>query len=267
MLLHAFYIENENLFMVEHYTPNQGIEIYEVVRVINGVPLFLDDHLKRFYHSAWLLHLQIPLTEAEVYNALNHLIKSNGIEEGNIRFSYCFRPYGRFQAYFIPHFYPTPEMVAAGVNCGLYHAHRNDPNVKAVQAGIRHNADKLMTENKWYEVFLVNESGRITEGSRSNVFFVQDNSLITAPDQDILPGITRDKVIEIASCTGIQVRYESLQVEQLNQIDALFLTGTSPKVLPVKRVGEREFSVGYSVVSLLVKEFDRMIERYIASIR
>jgi branched-chain amino acid aminotransferase len=265
MLLHKFFIQDKELLPVEKHTANSGIEIYEVVRVINGVPLFFEDHLKRFYHSAWLLHLQIPLTETEVHSALIRLIKSNGIAEGNIRFSYCFRPCGRFQAFFIPHSYPTASMVASGVNCGLYQALRSDPNVKAVQAGIRQGADKLMAENVWYEVLLVNENGRISEGSRSNVFFVKDGALITAPDEEILPGITRKKVIELADESGIPLHYESLHKDNLSMMDAVFLTGTSPKVLPVRRVGDLLFSIDNPLVKKLVEGYNDLIDKYITN--
>jgi branched-chain amino acid aminotransferase len=264
MLLHKFFIQDKELLPVEHYAANSGIEIYEVIRVINGVPLFMDDHLKRFYHSSWLLHLQIPLTEVEVHSSLIQLIKSNGIGEGNIRFSYCFRPSGRFQAYFIPHFYPTASMVASGVNCGLYQSSRNDPNVKAVQAGIRQGADKLMAENGWYEVLLVSEHGRISEGSRSNVFFVKDGTLITAPDQEILPGITRKKVIELAIQNGIPVKYESIKTADLSDVESVFLTGTSPKVLPVKKVGDLLFRIDHPLVQKLIEGYNNLIERYLS---
>lgn len=264
MLLHKFFIQDKELLPVEQYVANSGIEIYEVIRVINGVPLFLEDHLKRFYHSSWLLHLQIPLNEAEVHSSLIQLIKSNEIKEGNIRFSYCFRPCGRFQAFYIPHFYPTAEMVISGVNCGLYQALRHDPNVKTVQAGIRQGADKLMAENGWYEVLLVNEDGRISEGSRSNVFFVKDGALITAPDEEILPGITRKKVIELAIQNGIPVKYESINSAALSEVESVFLTGTSPKVLPVRRVGDLLFRIDHPLVQKLIEDYNDLIERYIA---
>ena len=266
MLLHRFFIQDKELLPVAQYQANSGIEIYEVIRIINGLPLFLEDHLKRFFHSAWLLHLQIPLTCDDIHYLLLQLITSNGIGEGNIRFSYCFRPSGRFQAFFIPHSYPSAEMVSSGVSCGLLEAIRHDPNVKAVQAGIRQNADRLMAENKWYEVLLLTENGEITEGSRSNVFFVKENTLITAPDEDILPGITRKKVIEIASESGIPIHYEPLQKDNLNRIDAVFLTGTSPKVLPVNRVGDLLFSIDSPLVKKLVDDYNDLIEKYIINI-
>ncbi len=264
MLMHSFYIQNNDLLPVTQYEANTGIEIYEVIRITEGVPLFLEDHLKRFYHSAWLLHLQIPLTEEEIRSSLELLAESNGMKEGNIRFSYCFRPCGKFQAYFIPHSYPVPEMVAEGVNCGLLYASRNDPNVKAVQAGLRLSADQLIAAEGFYEVLLVDDNAAITEGSRSNVFFVRNNQLVTAPDDDILPGITRKKVIELAAGMDVEIILESLPETSLQEIESVFLTGTSPKVLPVRRVGDLLFRIDHPLVQKLVEDYNDLIDRYIA---
>lgn len=263
MLMQKFFIEDGELLPVEEFQANTGIEIYEVIRVMEGVPLFLEDHLKRFFHSAWLLHLQIPLTEQEIRERLEKLITSNIVREGNIRFSYCFRPYGRFQAYFIPHFYPGPSMVGSGVACELLNARRSDPNVKAVQAGLRILTDQMISETGSYEVLLVDDRGRITEGSRSNVFFVRGEKLITAPDEDILPGITRKKVLELARELFIPVVFEALPEEDLLKVDAVFLTGTSPKVLPVKKIGEIPLKVVNPVVLRIIEGYDWKIRDYI----
>ncbi|HAX96835.1 MAG TPA: aminotransferase class IV [Prolixibacteraceae bacterium] len=263
MPIHSFFIQDDLILPVDAYTPNFGIEIYEVIRVINGVPLFIDDHLQRFTHSAWLLHLEIPLTGHEVSERLKSLIQANRIETGNIRFSWCFRPCGRFQAYFIPHHYPDAELVTKGVSCGLLHAERYDPNVKAVQANLREMADKLIREEGWYEVILVKEGGLITEGSRSNLFFVKGNELITAPDEDILPGITRKKVIEIAGRKGIAVTYRMVNESELPSMQAVFITGTSPKVLPILSIGKLEFKPALPVVRELVDAYDQEIEAFI----
>ncbi len=260
MPIHSFFIEDDQILPVDAYTPNFGIEIYEVIRIIRGVPLFIDDHLQRFTHSAWLLHLEIPISGHEISERLKRLIMVNGIKNGNICFSWCFRPCGRFQAYFIPHHYPDQELVLKGVRCGLLYAERHDPNVKAVQASLRDMADKLMREEGWYEVILVKEGGLITEGSRSNLFFVMGKELITAPDEEILPGITRKKVIEIAGRKNIPFNYRLVTETELSQMQAVFISGTSPKVLPIASIGHMQFDPVNPVVRELVEAYDQEIE-------
>lgn len=259
MLLHKFFIQDGKLLPVMQFEENTGIEIYEVVRVINGVPLFLEDHLSRFRHSAWMLHLEIPLTDVEIREWIERLVGANEISEGNIRFSYCFRPCGRFQACFIPHSYPDKEMYENGVACGLLYALREDPNVKAVQRGLRARANALISEGEYYEVLLVNDVGRITEGSRSNLFIVKGGVLYTAPDSEVLPGITRIKVIGLAEEMGVELVYESPSLDDLEHADAVFLTGTSPKVLPVSRIGVKRIHPDHPLVKELIRKYEILL--------
>ena len=263
MLLHRLYIEDDAVREVKEFTAPAGIEIYEVVRVMEGVPLFLEDHLKRFYHSAWLLHLEIPLGEGQIFQRLRDLIRVNGIEEGNIRFSWTFRPSGRFLAYFIPHKYPSEEEFRLGVACGLLKAERHDPNAKVVQAGLRAEADRKIREEGWYEVLLISGKGLITEGSRSNVFFIREGVLRTAPDGDILPGITRQKVLQLIHGEGLRLEARSLTPEELESAEAAFLTGTSPGVLPICRVESLALPVNHPCVNRLAGAYNGMIRDYI----
>lgn len=267
MLLHRYFIQDNSVLEIKDFQLNAGIEIYEVIRILEGVPLFLEDHLKRFYHSAWLCHLEIPVEGHEIRAMLRKLVEINGIKEGNVRFSWCFGPGGFFQAYFIPCHYPDIQMVKKGVYCGLLQAERNDPNAKVVQVTLRDAADQMIRENGFYEVLLVNQRGAITEGSRSNVFFLKKGVFFTSPEEDILPGITRQKVLELISGLGMKVIYKTTLINELTQVESSFLTGTSPKVLPVRRIGDISLTVGQPELNELVMAYNEMIGDYIKNNR
>lgn len=263
MLLHRYFIQNGTVLECGQFQPNIGIEIYEVVRVVKGIPLFLEDHLQRFYHSAWLCHLEIPLEEEETASMLAELIRVNGQEEGNIRFSFCFRPTGNFQAYYIPHFYPDAAMVDEGVNCGVLRAERTDPNAKVVHINLRESADRLIQEGGFYEVLLLNHQGEFTEGSRSNLFFLKNGVFITAPSGSILPGITRQKVLELMEASGCKPEFRNLGIQELPGTEAAFLTGTSPKVLPIRSIEDSLLNVNVTVIRRLMEAYDRLIGEYV----
>jgi branched-chain amino acid aminotransferase len=264
MLLHRFFIQDSSVLEVKDYQPNTGIEIYEVLRVVGGIPLFFEDHLRRFLHSAWLCHLEIPLDSEVINGLLDKLIEINQIQEGNILFSYCFRPAGKFQAYFIPHYYPDEETIAKGVHCGLLTAERHDPNAKVIQSGLKEKAGRMMAEKGYFEVLLVNQFGKMTEGSRSNLFFIKDGVFITAPDAEVLPGITRQKALEILSSQGKDVDLKNLSADGLPHMDAAFLTGTSPKILPVESIENYHYTVGHPQINELIKAYDELILEYIS---
>lgn len=259
MLKHKYYIEDLSVREVTAYVPPGGVEIYEVVRVMDGVPLFLEDHLDRFYHSAWLCHLGIPMDKETIVGLLRKLTAVNGVTEGNIRFSWSWRPAGKFLAGFIPHHYPGEEEYRLGVVCGLLDAERHDPNAKVVQEGLREAADRMIRDLGVYEVLLVNRDGNITEGSRSNVFFIKEGILLTAPSDEVLPGITRQKVLELISREGLRVETRSMALEELPHAEAAFLTGTSPKLLPIRKVNEFLFPSEHPLVKRLAEAYDTMI--------
>lgn len=265
MLLHRFYIENSRIYEKESFKPNSGIEIYEVIRVMEGIPLFLEDHLSRFFHSAWLCHLEIPLAGDDIKSMLKELISVNNVTEGNIRFSFAFRPTSNFRAYFIPHRYPTTTETETGVECGILYAERSDPNAKVVQASIRESADQMIKENNLYEVLLVNNKLQLTEGSRSNLFFLKEGTFFTAPEAEVLPGITRNKVVELISMKGSPFSERSLTLEEISSADAAFITGTSPKILPVRKIGLVEFTVRHPLITQIMLAYDRSIRDYIQS--
>ncbi len=260
---HRFYIYNESLKEAAEFQSHTGIEIYEVVRVTKGVPLFIEDHLKRFFHSGRLCHVEIPLNGETIIRLLNLLISSNGITEGNIRFSWGFQPEGSFQAYFIPHHYPTREEIREGVICGILEAERKDPNAKVVQSGLRLTADQMIRQQGCYEILLLNSMGEFTEGSRSNLFFVKKNIFITSPAEEVLPGITRNKVIDLIRSGGRKLEERSLPLDELESVEAAFITGTSPKILPVRMIGDLRLKTDVPEVRKLMTEYDGLIWRYL----
>ena len=87
------------------------------------------------------------------------------------------------------------------------------------------------------EALLLNESGFIAEGSVSNIFFVTSSSLVTPPlESGILPGITREVVIELADTLGINVAERDVRLPDLGQFDEAFLTNSVMEIMPLVAV-------------------------------
>jgi len=236
--------------------------VYEVLRVLEGVPLFMEDHLERFYHSAEIAGMRIPFNEQQIATFLNNLIQANKVSEGNILMS-CKQ---NLKAFFITHNYPTNQMYTTGVELGLLHAERQNPNAKVFQTEVRTRANEMISSEGFYEVLLVDHDHFITEGSRSNVFFIRKNSLITPPAGKVLLGITRQKTILCcANLLSIPCREEAISVSDLNQLDSVFVTGTSPKILPVNKIENTSFDVNNSLLRQLMRTHDAMIADYVRS--
>jgi branched-chain amino acid aminotransferase len=94
-----------------------------------------------------------------------------------------------------------------------------------------------------YEALLVNEKNMITEGSRSNIFFLKGEVLVTAPDKLILNGITRKHILEICRLNNVKVEMRCVNAGDISEYDSVFMTGTSPMVLPFCRIDDITLNV------------------------
>lgn len=252
---------NHNVLLVsEAEVPDNEKGIYEVIRVIDGIPLFFEDHYARFCKSAEIAGITLGFEEAELFWLLRKLIEKNATKEGNILISKD----KNLVAHFISHNYPTDEMYNEGVVCRLLFAERINPNAKILHTEARQKANKLLAESGCYEVLLVDNNGFVTEGSRSNVFFVAGDKIFTAPGSQVLLGITRQKAIETARSLQTEVIEKEIHTSEIQQFDAAFITGTSPKILPIRQVDSVILDVKNSKMSQLMQEYDRMIANYIS---
>jgi branched-chain amino acid aminotransferase len=259
--IHNFFVFNgviqPNHLFVE--SENEG-GVYEVIRVANGVPLFLEGHLERFYTSAGIAGKPVRFGKTQIEGLLNDLITHNKVAEGNILIS-CKT---NLKAFFISHNYPSPELYKSGVVCATLKAERENPNAKIFQTTVRQKANQLIREKGFYEVLLVDRQGRITEGSRSNIFYVRNNTVATPPGNKVLLGITRQKVIGLLRKAQICFVEEEIFDNNLSKYQAAFITGTSPGVLPVKKIDDVFFNVRHEIVRELINSYNALIKQYIS---
>ncbi len=258
--VHKFFILNGELKGIKQFISgeNEG-GIYEVLRVVSGIPLFLEDHLKRFYYSAQLAGINIGYSDEQIKDFLKNLIEKNKASVGNILIS-CRK---NLEAFFIPHVYPTDKMYTEGINCGILKAERDNPNAKVLHTTVRNRADQIISEKGFYEVLLVDHLGKVTEGSRSNVFFVSKNEIVTSPENRVLVGITRQKTLQMAADLNMRVIEREVNFSELQAFDAAFITGTSPKILPIVKIDAFKFNPQNEIVGKLIKRYNDLIENYL----
>ncbi|MCY6483640.1 aminotransferase class IV [Clostridium aestuarii] len=241
-----------------------GKSLYEVLRIMEGVPLFLEDHLERLNYSAKVTNLELWMDKEEIKDKIIELCKVNNIVTGNIKIIFNFNGNQKnFLTYFIRHCYPTEEMYNKGVSTALYHAERENPNAKVINMNLREATNKVIKEKGVYEVILVDNNERITEGSKSNIFMIKNKCVYTSPVDEVLPGITRKYIIRVCERLGLKVIEHQINYKEINDLDALFISGTSPKVLPIVNVDNVKFSSQNEVLLKIMKGFDEVIESYI----
>ena len=229
-----------------------GDGVYEVVRVVNGQLFEADRHWRRLERSLDGLQIRQPagLDGAALDAIAQRLLEENGLGDANalvyvqitrgaaVR-THHFPPEGTRPTVFVsagP--FSPPDAVrtrgASVITCADIRWARCDlktvnllPNTLAKQRAVAAGADEA--------VFV--RDGVVTEGASSNLFGVFGGELRTYPATNyILPGITRDVVLELATELGIPVRLAPIFVDELPRADELFLTNTTSDVMPIVRV-------------------------------
>jgi len=249
------FILNGDLQPVELFDSSlvyEGDSIYEVIRMIRGNPVFFNDHMERLATSARLQHKELLADIPVLRKAIINLTRSDKKKETNLKIVFNYNNGSKnYLVYFIEPIYPSEEQYKKGVKGVLFFAERKDPESKVINHKLRSSIYHRLILEGGYEALLVNDNNQITEGSRSNIFFLIGNTLVTAPDKLILNGITRKHILEICRDNQIEVKLACVKVSEILEYDAVFMTGTSPMVLPFYCIEDKFFEVGSPLMKKL----------------
>jgi len=243
--------------------PSGEVTFYEVVRTRDGVPLFFSDHMNRLKDGIATRYDLREDIAAEVRAGMKALANHERHDEINVRVTVSFSGYDHsLHICYIPSFYPSETMVREGVPLILHHAERLDPGVKMLNNRLRLSVNGELARRNAYEALLVNHDGFITEGSRSNIFFIaEDGTIQTAPDSMVLSGITRRYVTDIILKEGITLVTEAVKESDAGRFRSAFITGTSPMVLAVRSIEGLQFNVADPLIGRLREAYSDLAGR------
>jgi len=242
-----------------------GRAAYEVIRIINGVPLFFEDHYDRLKATFKTIGKPIPMTMEQLADDIKKLLSKNAKTNCNVKLV-IFDEDGVIKqfVYISKSYYPTEDEADAGVITGMLRIERHNPNAKILNKAYKDAVNSKMSAEGLFEVILVDSNGRITEGSKSNLFFVKGDKVITAPGEYVLRGITRKYVFEACRNAGFEVTEEFVGEDEVSHMDGAFLSGTSIKVLPIKSVDNIVLNSSQNpVIDAIRREYDKILGEYI----
>ncbi len=258
-----FFIHNDKLTPSKQFDDKylyQGKAIYEAFRIYDGLPIFLEEHLNRMDRSFRISDFPIWLDHDQITSRIKDLINNNPNRFGNIKLIFNINgDEQNFLAYFDNHSLPTKDEYQNGVNTGLYYAERENPNIKFVNMDLRIGTNKIIHDKGYYEVLLVSDDDKITECSRSNVFFIKNDAVFTPHVELVLPGITRDKVIEICDKLDIDMFENDIGIDNLSEYEAAFISGTSPKTIQIKSIEKFDYQCNLPLYTRISEKLDEMI--------
>lgn len=252
---------NEDDIFEQIITPS----IYEVIRVIDGVPIFLEEHLDRMFTSARIINYDMLYSKDQIKESIKEVILKNKVHNQNIKLlGSKIDDKMVFLVYFVDSFYPPKEYYSSGIKTIIFEHERDNPNAKIQKDDFRKKVKEAMDMNDAFEALLINNDGYILEGSRSNMFFVKDNKIFTAPSNQVLLGITRKYIFNIAEILNIDIVEEAIHMDDIKDLQGAFMSGTSVGVLPISRIDTRVIqSTDNEIIKRLNKAYDKLIENYI----
>jgi branched-chain amino acid aminotransferase len=238
----------------------EGIRCYETEK---GPAVFrLQDHLQRLQDSAKVLYMDLPYSSAELRAATHELVALNGLPSCYIR-PIAFFGYGDLGVattgnpidVVIISFpwgaYLGEDGQKTGISAMVSSWERVGPNViphVAKATGIYLNSMLATTEARragYDEAIMLTRDGYVADGPGENIFVVKNGRLLTPPlSMSILPGITRDTIINIARALGYPVEETLLIRTDLYLADEVFMVGTATEVAPVRAIDGRQLGVG-----------------------
>lgn len=223
--------------------------VYEVIPVYSNKALFLIEHLKRLQNSLDHINIKYKVDNTYWSEVANKLISHNGANRPIYIQITRGADYTRVHEY---HDQLAPTLVAFSlppITLGNSLTSR-DVNIITLPDNrwkmchvkslsllgnilLRNQAKSLGAS----EALLVNDEGYIIEGTSSNYFIVQNNKVLTPPlNNEILPGVTRQAVIDICTANKIQVIQKNLQESDLYNADELWITSTTREVVPASKL-------------------------------
>lgn len=275
--------KNAKIHIASHVI-HYGSSMFEGFRAYKnskGTALFrLDAHIQRLYNSCKIYRMEIPYSQEEFQQAVIQTIKVNKFRECYIR-PLVYRGYKTLGVDPFPNpvdcailvwewgKYLGEESLENGVDVKVSTWQRMAPNTfpALAKTGANYmNSQLIKMEAKiegYVEGIALNTQGHISEGSGENIFLVMDKVIYTPPlSSSVLPGITRDSVITLATDLGFKFVERTLPREMLYIADEVFFTGSASEITPIRSVDKIKIGNGKRgpVVKKLQDEFFGIIQ-------
>jgi len=233
----------------------EGIRVYKTP---NGPAVFrLPEHIERLFYSGSALRMEIPYTKDQLVEAVVTLLRENGLEQGYIR------PLV-YYAYGVMGLNPKDAPVHLAIACwpwGAYLPHeavdikiskymRIHPSTTIADAKLcGHYVNSIMSAQevrgtKYHEAIFLDYQGHVAEGPGENFFMVKAGKIYTPPTGSILPGITRDTVMQLSKTLNLEVIEKIIKPEEIYQCDEAFFTGTAAEVAPIRSIDDHVLGDG-----------------------
>lgn len=254
-----FYAEADAKISVFDHGLLYGDGIFEGIRFYNGRVFKMEEHIDRLYDSARAIMLKIPLSKAEMTEAVLESCRVNELQDGYVRLVVT-RGVGDLGLN--PRLCPKATVIIIAASIKLYPEEFYTKGLEVVTCATRRIApgalspavkslnylNNIMAKieaNNAGEGLMLNEQGYVAECTGDNIFVIKNGKIVTPPiSAGALNGITRAVVFELAEKLGYEITEPNLTRYDIFTADECFLTGTAAEVIPVVSLDHRPVGDG-----------------------
>lgn len=226
----------------------RGYGIFDFLRVSRNIPLFMDDHLDRFFHSASGMGLTLTHSREEIKEIIKQLIDENDLPDSGVRILLTggespdgyqiVEPILTIIQQLIKS--PADEINKPGIHLLTYPFQRQLPEVKTTDYLMAIWLQPWLKERGGDDILYCHD-GIVLECPRSNFFMVTNDGILVTPFRNMLKGITRKKVLELAKEMGIPVEERDISLADLMESKEAFITSSTKRLIPVRQIDEKMF--------------------------
>lgn len=265
-----------------------GYGLFETMRAYHGTIFLLERHLDRLLRSSRIIGLDSKLANIDLGKACIDVLRANSLEDARLRLTVS---RGELDSFPGPSTCDTPTVLVTVRNYSSLSPQIYNTGFKAGISSLRRYSQSPLSRLKSInyllsvlakmeseaagldESLLLNEHGSIAEGSISNAFFATlPSCLVTPPlESGILPGITREVVMELASTLEMDVNESEVRLEDLGQFEEAFLTNSVIEIMPLVEVRDntgKAITIGSGKPGKLTKQlmsaYKEMVEQQIS---
>lgn len=236
--------------LVNDLAIQRGYGIFDFLKTIDHTPVFADEHLTRFHHSALQLRLETGRSKEELLSLIHLLIKKNNIPDSGIKLiltgGYAGDGYTLSRPNLVitqtPLQLPAAGAIDKGIRLVSYPHQRQMPDTKTIDYLIAIWLQPYIQE-KGADDVLYHKDGVISECPRSNLFIVTDDDTVVTPSENILKGVIRGKVLELAQ-KQFKTEQRTVTLDEIWTAREVFITSTTKHALPVVAVDGRQIGEG-----------------------
>jgi len=250
----------------------RGYGVFDFFKVLNSTPVFLEDHLNRFYFSAEQMRLNIEYAKDELKKIIFELLQKNNADDTGMRITltggYSADGYQLSKPNLIvsQHSFSTPakEQFEKGIKLVSYEHQRQLPHVKSIDYLMAIWLQPFIKQNKADDV-LYHQNGIVSECPRSNFFLITNDNKIVTPSKNILKGVMRTKLIETAKI-NFEIEERKITIKEIKTAREAFITSTTKIILPVSQVDEHIFSKHNPVTTQLYHSLLYLLSKQIQTV-